>query len=77
MMRKPWHYKEVPYSNVFWKYAEKTNYYDSLKYELNNYSQEQVRADMQGVENLTKLSDKIIRNDLQLIDVVHETKAIT
>lgn len=77
MMRKPWHYKEVPYSNVFWKYAEKTNYYDSLKYELNNYSQEQVMADMQGVENLTKLSDKIIRNDLQLIDVVHETKAIT
>lgn len=77
MMRKPWHYKEVPYSNVFWKYAEQTNYYDSLKHELNNYTQEQVNADMKGVENLTKLSDKIIANNLQLIDVVHETSAIT
>ena len=77
MMRKPWHYKEVPYSDVFWKYAEKTSYYDSLKYELNNYSQEQIDGDMQGVINLTNLSNKIIGNDLQLIDVVHETKAIT
>lgn len=77
MMRKPWHYKEVPYSNVFWKYAEKTNYYESLKYELNNYTQEQINADMQGVENLTKLSDKILQNNMQLIDVVHETNAIT
>ena len=77
MMRKPWHYKEVPYSNVFWKYAEKTNYYDSLKNELNNYTQDQVKADIQGVENLTKLSDKIIKNNLQLIDVVHETNTIT
>ena len=77
MMRKPWHYKEVPYSDVFWKYAEKTNYHDSLKYELNNYSQEQIDGDMQGVINLTNLSDKIVQNNLQLIDVVHETKAIT
>ena len=77
MMRKPWHYKEVPYSDVFWKYAEKTNYYNSLRYELNNYTQEQINGDMQGVINLTNLSDKIVKNDLQLIDVVHETNAIT
>lgn len=77
MMRKPWHYEEVPYSNVFWKYAEKTKYYDVLKQELNNYTTEQRNQDIQGVVNLTKLSDKIIGNDLQLVDVVHETRAIT
>jgi len=77
MMRKPWHYKEVPYSDVFWNYAEKTNYYDALKQELKNYSKEQKQADMQGVVNLTKLSDKIVGNELQLVDVVHEADAIT
>ena len=77
MMRKPWHYKEVPYSNVFWKYAEKTNYYDSLKYELNNYTQDKIEADIQGVKNMEKLSNKIIASNLKLVDVVHETNAIT
>ncbi|MBO4293563.1 MAG: glycosyltransferase family 8 protein [Clostridia bacterium] len=77
MMRKPWHYEEVPYSDVFWEYAKKTNYYDVLKKELENYSKEQKQADMQGVVNLTNLSNKIIGNDIQLIDVVHETNAIT
>lgn len=77
MMRKPWHYEDVAYSNVFWKYAKKTDYYDSLKEELNTYSEEQKNADTQGVYNLVNLSNRIVEKDLQLIDVVGETNKIT
>lgn len=76
MMRKPWHYADVAYSNVFWKYAKKTDYYDLLKEELNTYTEEQKNADTQGVYNLVNLSDRIAQKDIQLVDVVGETDRI-
>ena len=43
MFRKPWHYSDVPYSDVFWKYAKETNYYDILQKDLDSYTDEQKR----------------------------------
>lgn len=77
MMRKPWHYKDMPYSNVFWQYAQETNYYNSLKEELNNYTDSQKEADSIGVENLLNLSARISNKEIQLVDVIHETEKIT
>ena len=77
MMRKPWHYEEVPYSNVFWEYAKKTSYYDQLKEELDTFTDEQRKIDELGVINLTNLAARIIEQDIKLIDVVDETNMIT
>ena len=77
MMRKPWHYADVPYSDIFWNYAKQTKFYDTLQEELKNYSEEQKQADMQGVKNLVNLTNNIIGQDIKFVDVVHETNMIT
>lgn len=35
---RPWHYKGIPYEKEFWKYAEKSGYYEFLKNHYENYS---------------------------------------
>ena len=77
MMRKPWHYEDVSYSNIFWKYAEKTSYYDSLREELNNYTDKHKEMDLAGMNNMVKMSYRIMDQDLKLVDVVHEANMIT
>ena len=77
MMRKPWHYADVPYSDIFWNYAKQTKFYNTLQEELKNYSEEQKQADMQGVKNLVNLTNNIIQQDIKFVDVVHETNMIT
>lgn len=77
MFRKPWHYEDVPYAEIFWRYAIKTKCYEQLKEELNNYTDEQKKADLEGVQALVNLTNKIIRQDIKLVDVVHETDIIT
>lgn len=74
MMRKPWHYDDVPYSDVFWRYAKKTKYYNSLKEELNNYTKEQKKADLEGVKNLVNLTNNIIKQNIKFVDVIAETE---
>lgn len=53
---KPWHYDGVVYEEVFWKYAEKTAYYDVLVSEKENYSDERKALDREQGENLKKLA---------------------
>lgn len=77
MMRKPWHYADVPYSDIFWKYAKQTKFYESLQEQLKNYTEEQKQADMQGIKNLVNLTNNIIEQEIKFVDVVHETNMIT
>ena len=37
---KPWHFKDLQYGEYFWKVAQKTEFYDELKAELNNFTDE-------------------------------------
>ncbi len=73
MTRKPWHYDDVPYSDVFWQYAKKTEFCDSLKKEFISYTDEQRNSDQIVIKNLTNLANKIINQDVKIIDVIHET----
>ena len=36
---KPWYFDNVPYQEYFWKYAEKTEFYDVIKEFRKNYTQ--------------------------------------
>ena len=73
MTRKPWYYDDVPYSDVFWQYAKKTDFYDFIKNEFINYTDKQKKSDKKVMKNLTNLANKIINEDVKIIDVIHET----
>lgn len=73
MTRKPWHYDDVPYSDVFWQYAKKTEYCDTLKKEFISYTDEERQSDQNVIKNLANLANKIINQDIKIIDVIQET----
>lgn len=70
MYRKPWHYKEVPYSEAFWKYAKQTHYYEKLLKELDEYTEEEKRKDIEAGENLVNYAKTIINQEMKLVDIV-------
>ena len=74
MYRKPWHYAEVPYSDLFWKYAQKTKYYEQLKNDLENYSQEQKDEDKLKHKKLIEQAKRITKEDLKFKDIIGETE---
>lgn len=76
MFRKPWHYADVPYSDVFWKYAKKTPYYDELQKELESYPEEAKKADAEGGVKLVQYSDMIMTQNVKFVDIIGETEDI-
>lgn len=42
---KPWHYSDIPYAEYFWKYASKSPFYQTIRFILENYSQDQIEND--------------------------------
>lgn len=69
MIRKPWYYDDVPYADIFWKYAKKTKYYDLMKKEFDDYTDEQRKEDESVIINLTNLAKKIIKQDIKMKDI--------
>ncbi len=55
---KPWHYDNILYQEYFWDYAKNTEYYDSIKKMLENYSDEDKLRDKEQGEGLIKLALK-------------------
>ena len=55
---KPWHYDNIKYQEYFWKYAERTEYYDFICNVKENYSEENRFKDMQQYKNLKALAQK-------------------
>ncbi len=57
---KPWHSDGVRYGDLFWKYAEKTPYYDELLKIRASYSDDDRRRDETAFENLKALAQEEI-----------------
>lgn len=53
---KPWKFDNIPYGDLFWKYAKNTRHYDELLAEKNNYSEENKLRDKNGYEGLVRLA---------------------
>ena len=56
MVNKPWHYHECRCGDIFWDYAKNTSVYESLKSELEAYTDEQRENDRLSGENLYQMA---------------------
>ena len=55
---KPWHFKGVQYEDYFWENAKETKFYDELKAELENYTDQEREADRQKLDHMLLKEDK-------------------
>lgn len=55
---KPWYFDDVPYQKYFWKYAEKTEFYDKIKEFRKNYTEEDKEKDDASSAKLIELAKK-------------------
>ena len=63
MVSKPWHYKDSPGADIFWKYAEQTSVYNELLAVLESYTEEERRRDEQVMDNLIALAQQETSKD--------------
>ena len=64
MVNKPWHYQECRCADIFWSYAENTPICQSLKAELEAYTDEMRAKDKASADNLYQMAiDETNRND--------------
>lgn len=57
LARKPWHNDSVLYSEYFWKYAKKTEFYEEILEIKKNYTQEQIKEDEEKTKKLFELAE--------------------
>ena len=63
MAAKPWHYKDAPYADIFWGYAEESSVYDIILRELEEFSDVDRERDNKSGENLMRLAKEEIENE--------------
>lgn len=55
---KPWHFEDVTYNEYFWKYAQKTEFYDEILKIRESYTEEQKFKDREAEKGLAELAMK-------------------
>ena len=55
---KPWYFDDVLYQEYFWKYAEKTEFYDVIREFKNQYTEEDKERDDASSAKLIALAKK-------------------
>ena len=60
MTWKPWHYKDIPYQEYFWEYAERTPFYGMIKSMLDSYDEKAMQRDQEGEARLKALAQSEI-----------------
>ncbi len=60
---KPWHYSGYTGADIFWKYAEKTQFYGRLKEGLENYTEKERERDRRICESIRALAINEIRRE--------------
>lgn len=73
LANKPWHYKDALYADYFWKYAEQTEDYDLLVYQLENYSEGQRQKDLLAGDNLFQLAVSEIENENNYLKMLRKS----
>lgn len=63
MAAKPWNYPDCRYASYFWKYAKMTPYYESIRDDMVEYTDEQRHRDDVSGENLVNLAISEINNE--------------
>ena len=55
---KPWHFEDILYKEYFWKYAQKTEYFNRILEIKENYTEEEKFEDMESDKMLRALAQK-------------------
>lgn len=63
MFMKPWKYKDTMFNEYFWKYAEQTPFYETLRHTQNNHLDEHKINDRNAYNNLVKMAIDIANSD--------------
>ena len=72
MFQKPWHYDGVQYEKFFWKYAQKSSFYNDMVKMKENYTKEQMINDNLAGEKLVEHSERIINSENTFNSVLGE-----
>lgn len=65
--KKPWHYYDVMYQEYFWEYAKKTEFYQRICAERENFSNERALKDIEGEKALIALTIAEANNEHNFI----------
>ena len=57
---KPWHFNNVQYQDYFWKYAKETPFYEELRAELDNYTDEESREERAKLGHMLEKEDSTV-----------------
>lgn len=55
---KPWHFTGIQYEKYFWDNAKETKFYDELKAELDNYTDEERTEDRHKLDHMLEKEEK-------------------
>ena len=74
MAWKPWHYDDVLYGDIFWKYANSTNFIDKIVYIKENYSSSDVQNDKDSYDKLVQTALKDINDEGNYFKTISKNK---
>ncbi len=69
LFAKPWCYDDIPYGELFWKYAKDSGYIKELLEHKENYSEEQKKSDSKCLELLLNRGAAIADTDVTFKNV--------
>lgn len=69
LFNKPWHYKNVPSEEIFWRAARGTGFYGELKRQQENFTEEKQKAEQEKVAALIKKAERLSKTKKPLIRV--------
>ena len=75
MVSKPWHYPDCRFGEYFWKYAEKTEFYNELRESSLSYSDEEKQRDIDCGNNLTLLAEREIAREDNYLKTLRKKQA--
>ncbi len=74
MVSKPWHYEDCKHGDIFWKYAEETSVYSSLKNVLASYTDEERKRDSVSITNLLQLAVDETNKEDNYLNLINKNK---
>lgn len=75
MVSKPWHYPDCRFGEYFWKYAEKTEFYQELREASLSYSDEEKQRDIDCGNNLALLAEREIAREDNYLKLLRKKQA--
>ena len=71
---KPWHYDNIKYEDLFWKYAKETSFFENIKNIKDSYTDLQKQKDTISYQNLEKLAQSEIDRDDTYFKIISKAK---